>query len=240
MTVAHNPLIVALDVADKKQLEYICSSLKGTAGMFKVGLELFSAFGREAVDLVAGLKGDSGIFLDLKLHDIPTTVRKAAYELSKLDIDILNVHAMGGKAMMEAAMEGVTAAEKETGRRPKLIAVTVLTSFSKEELKELGIGAQPSKFALELAVLAHRSGVDGVVCSVEDSYHIKKSTGQRFLTVCPGIRPSWAGIDDQKRVAGPRQAMEQKADYIVVGRPITKSEDMRKSAEDILREAGVF
>lgn len=235
-----NPLIVALDVADKSQIETICAELKDAVGMFKIGLELYSAFGKEALDTVSRLKGDSGIFLDLKLHDIPTTVKKAVYQLARLDIDILNLHAIGGPEMMRAAMEGAEAARLKTGKKPAIIAVTVLTSTSKEDLLALGIDREPKDFALSLAKLAYRSGLDGVVCSVEDSYDIKKATNSGFLTVCPGIRPSWASTDDQKRVAGPKEAMEQMADYMVVGRPITNSQNMRQSAELILREAGVF
>lgn len=236
----YNPLIVALDVASEEEVKRACLALKDSVGLFKVGLELFSALGGKALELAAKRSG-KGIFLDFKLHDIPTTVKKAIYQLSKNSaIEILNVHALGGAEMMEAAMRGADECFKETGQKPKIIAVTVLTSISADDLSKIGIGESPTDAAVKLAKLAFESGLDGVVCSVEDVPGIKKMTSGDFLTVCPGIRPGGSAVGDQKRIATPKAAAEAGADYIVVGRPVLQAENMVEASNLILKEMGAF
>lgn len=230
----HNPLIVALDVNNETELRHICGQISDTVGMFKVGLELFSALGGQALEIISEF--NVPVFLDLKLHDIPTTVGKAVFTLAGHNISMLNVHAMGGLDMMIAAKDGLTKALPENRKRPKLIAVTVLTSSSSKELSEIGIQENTKSESLKLAALAKQAGLDGVVCAPEDAAEIKKECGSEFITVCPGIRPAWAAKEDQVRIMTPREAVDNGADYIVVGRPVTKSEDMRESAKAILEE----
>lgn len=194
-------------------------------------MELTYAFGFEMIREIKA-RGHK-IFLDLKLHDIPNTVKNGMKNLAKLDVDVVNLHAAGGSAMMKAAMEGLNEGAVN-GKRPLCIAVTQLTSTSQEAMnEELLIPGDVKDVVISYAKLAKESGLDGVVCSVHEARAIHEACGADFLTVTPGIRLSSDSKDDQKRVATPQFAKEEGCDYIVVGRSITKSEDPYKTYNEI-------
>ena len=214
-------VIIACDFATKNQVFEFLSKMGDEKPYLKIGMELFYA---EGPQIVRELK-EKGykIFLDLKLHDIPNTVKKAMSVLSNLDVDIVNLHAGGTKAMMEAALEGLT---RPDGTRPLLIAVTQLTSTSQERMEEdLLIKEDINKVVMHYAKNAHDAGLDGVVCSPLEASDVKSVCGSEFLTVTPGIRFADSAADDQVRITTPAKAKEIGSDYIVVGRPITKAED---------------
>jgi len=223
-----NPICVALDTPDIERARNLASMLKPHVGYLKVGLEFFYAFGREGYRAVAeqGLP----IFLDLKLHDIPNTVASALRALMRLDPVpvIVNVHATGGRDMMAAAAEAVNG-------RSKLIAVTVLTSLSDDDLWAVGFetSRDTQSHARTLAELAMSAGLDGVVCSPHDIVGIKHATRPDFLTIVPGIRPAEAGAQDQKRIATPEAALAAGADILVIGRAITGAADPARAAREI-------
>lgn len=200
----------------------------------KVGMELFY---REGPELIEKLKADNhAIFLDLKLHDIPTTVRKAMKNLAKLEVDMVNVHALGGSEMIQQAKEGLIAGSAPV-HEPKLIAVTILTSMDETMLnQELGLQGNVQDNAVHFADFACRNGADGVVCSVHEAKAIKEKCGASFLTVTPGIRLEASGNNDQKRVATPAYARNHGADAIVVGRTVTQANDPKTAYERILKE----
>ncbi len=218
------PLIVALDFPSKLEVHQFLGQFENESLYVKVGMELFFKEGPQILEFLK----DSGhkIFLDLKLHDIPNTVKSAMRNLASLDVDIVNVHAAGGKQMMEAALEGLdqgTAAGKE---RPKCIAVTQLTSTSQEMLEqELLIKEALESVVVSYAKNANESGLDGVVCSTWEVEKILEACGQSFLTVTPGIRLKTSSVDDQVRIATPEEARNRGSWGIVVGRPITKAEN---------------
>jgi orotidine-5'-phosphate decarboxylase len=198
----------------------------------KIGMELFYAEGPSIVREIKA-RGHK-IFLDLKLHDIPNTVKKAMRVLSALDVDMVNVHAAGTIGMMEAALEGLT---REDGSRPLLIAVTQLTSTSEETMqKELLIGAGINETIVKYASNACQAGLDGVVCSPLEAGMVKKACGDGFLTITPGIRFADAATDDQVRITTPARAREIGSDFIVVGRPITAAPDPVAAYERCLKE----
>jgi orotidine-5'-phosphate decarboxylase len=204
--------------------------LAGEVGWLKLGMEFFFAQGRSGYEQLARL--GLPVFLDLKLHDIPNSVASALDALMRLDPcpGIVNVHASGGRRMMEAAANAVAG-------RAKLIAVTVLTSIEESDLAEIGLGRSSSAdHALSLAKLAQRAGLDGVVCSPHDVAHIKAILGKDFLTVVPGVRPEGSDAGDQKRVATPGAARKTGADLLVIGRPITRAKDPRAAARAIMKE----
>jgi orotidine-5'-phosphate decarboxylase len=228
-------LIVALDVDSEKRALELVNKLKGEVKFFKIGLELFSSCGPSIVTTVK--KTASRVFLDLKLHDIPTTVGKAAASLVRLGADIINVHALGGHDMMKKTAEAV----KEEAQRlkaipPKVIAVTVLTSMDENNLKKIGINDTMESQVLNLARLAKDSGLDGVVASPAEAKLIREKIGKDFLIVTPGVRPVWASANDQKRIATPREALSNGADLIVIGRPIIEAPDPLQVARAILNE----
>jgi orotidine-5'-phosphate decarboxylase len=205
--------------------------LKGAAGLFKVGLQLFSAEGPQAVETLAGLGFD--IFLDLKFHDIPNTVARAVAAASQLPkVRLMNVHALGGLEMMRAARDAVGGGR----RRPRLLGVTILTSMDAPELRRVGISGTPAKRAVELARLVKQAGLDGVVASGNEALAIRRACGPRFLIVVPGVRPASADLNDQARVTTPTQAIQAGANYLVVGRPITGAKNPRAAALSIARE----
>ncbi|MCR5071404.1 MAG: orotidine-5'-phosphate decarboxylase [Bacteroidales bacterium] len=215
-------VIIACDFASKQQtLDFLDRFEGGRKPFVKIGMELFYA---EGPDIVREIKRRGHpIFLDLKLHDIPNTVRKAMKVLSGLDIDMCNVHAAGTVEMMRAAVEGLT---REDGTRPLLIAVTQLTSTSEERMqKELLISASINDTIVKYAQNAHEAGLDGVVCSPLEAAMVKDACGQDFITVTPGIRFADAAADDQVRITTPARAREIGSDYIVVGRPVTAAPD---------------
>ncbi len=224
-----NPICVALDTPDLDRAVALARSLKPHAGYMKVGMEFFYAHGIQGYAEVAGV--GLPIFLDLKLHDIPNTVASAMKSLMRLEPKpaIVNVHATGGLDMMKAAADAVAG-------QANLIAVTVLTSLSDDDIWAAGFetAKDTQTHARALAELSQRAGLDGVVCSPHDLTGIRHDLGRDFLTVVPGIRPADAATQDQKRVATPAEAMASGADILVVGRAITGSADPARAAQDIL------
>ena len=228
-------VIIACDFAGRQQtLEFLDLFAGGRKPFVKIGMELFYAEGPEIVRELK--RRGHPVFLDLKLHDIPNTVRKAMKVLSALDVDICNVHAAGTVEMMRAALEGLT---RPDGTRPLLIAVTQLTSTSEERMqRELLIGASINDTIVKYAQNAREAGLDGVVCSPLEAAMVKDACGPDFLTVTPGIRFADAAADDQVRITTPARAREIGSDYIVVGRPVTAAPDpvaaYRRCLEEIL------
>jgi orotidine-5'-phosphate decarboxylase len=217
-----NPLVVALDVSDIDRAEALGVALAPHVGMLKVGLELGWAVGPEAVRRVAAL---APVFVDAKLHDIPTTVERAAANIARVGVAMVNVHAVGGAAMMRAALDGVLRGADEAGQAtPMVVAVTVLSSDAGEEL------ATPVSLAFE----AKEAGLAGVVVSGADVAEVRAVCGEDFCLVVPGIRPHGANGDDQVRVLTPSAALDAGADYLVVGRPITGAEDPAGAARGLL------
>ena len=226
-------VIIACDFSSKKACLEFLDKFSGDRKPFvKIGMELFYA---EGPDIVRQIKARGHrIFLDLKLHDIPNTVKKAMQVLSALDVDMVNVHAAGAVAMMKAAVEGLTRAD---GTRPLLIAVTQLTSTSEEALHdELLIGPSMNETIAKYASNAREAGLDGVVCSPLEAGLVKEACGREFLTVTPGIRFADAKADDQVRITTPARAKEIGSDFIVVGRPITAAPDPVAAYERCLKE----
>lgn len=207
--------------------------------MFKIGSQLFTAAGPAAVREVAAL--GPGIFLDLKFHDIPNTVAGAVLSCAAMTgVQLVNVHALGGHAMLHAAVQAIGAGQPMGADRPRLLAVTILTSMDQKAIREVGIGGPPKDRVLKLAKLAKRAGVDGVVASVQEARAIRKACGRDFLIVTPGVRPKEktlaANNDDQARTATPAEAIKAGADFLVVGRPILAAPDPRAAAQAIVDE----
>jgi orotidine-5'-phosphate decarboxylase len=226
-----NPrIVVALDYADAASALQLVERLDPALCRLKVGKELFTAAGPQLVEKL--IAKDFGVFLDLKFHDIPTTVQKACEAASRLGVWMLNVHASGGTAMMQAAREGVA----KSGRQPLLIAVTVLTSMNQAALKEIGVEDELQNQVLRLASLTKQACLDGVVCSAQEAQLLKKQLGEDFCLVTPGIRPKTASLDDQSRVVTPSQAVAWGADYLVIGRPITQAADPLQALQAIHQE----
>lgn len=220
-------VIIACDFPSKEATLAFLDRFTGKKPYVKIGMELFYSEGPEIVREIK--KRGHKIFLDLKLHDIPNTVEKAMAALSRLDVDMCNVHAAGTKEMMEAAVRGLT---REDGSRPLLIAVTQLTSTSQERMQEeLLIDEDLDKVVVKYAQNAREAGLDGVVCSPLEAGKIHQACSSDFLTVTPGVRFSDGSKDDQVRVTTPAGAKDLGSDYIVVGRPITKAEDPVKAYE---------
>ncbi len=225
-------LVVALDTPSREQALAWARALAGRIGLVKVGLELFTAAGPALVEELTAL--GVPVFLDLKLHDIPNTVERAARTCARLGVRLLTVHAAGGAAMLAAAATG--AAAGTSGDRPQVLAVTVLTSLDDAALEELGIPGGAAARVLRWAELAHRSGCDGVVCSPHELAELRRRLGAGFVLLAPGIRPAGAAAGDQRRVATPAAAIAAGATYIVVGRPITGAPDPVAAAEAIIDE----
>lgn len=225
-------LIVALDVDSLEKATALVNELRDYAGAFKVGKELFTRAGFQIVKTIQE-KG-SRVFLDLKYHDIPTTVRGAARAASDLGVSFFTVHASGGSEMLKAAAEGVC----DSGREDVIsLAVTVLTSIDEERLKgEMKVAQDLAEHVLHLAKLAQNAGLKGVVASPREIRDIRQACGSDFVIVTPGVRPDWAGRNDQQRTLTPRAAIEAGANYIVIGRPITQAADPKKAARRILEE----
>jgi orotidine-5'-phosphate decarboxylase len=229
---ARDKIIFALDVHGLADIDRWAAQLAGHVGMFKVGKELFTSCGPEAVRTVQRHGGR--VFLDLKYHDIPNTVAKAMVEAARLGVQLANLHAMGGEEMMATAAAAV---RKEFGdERPRLLAVTILTSSTVETLRQVGIERPVEEMVVRLARLAKDSGMDGVVASPLEIGPIRAACGPDFLIVTPGVRPSFASLDDQKRVMSPAEAVSAGADYLVIGRPIAKAEDPVAAARMIVDE----
>ena len=219
-----NPLIVALDVSALDRALELATVLAPEVGMLKVGFELFWAHGPEAVRRVSE---HAPVFVDAKLHDIPNTVERASANIARLGVAMFNVHALGGETMMRAAVRGAERACAQTGGpMPRVIAVTVLSSMSGEDL------ASPASLAYEARV----AGLHGVVVSGDDVEDVRAACGEDFVLVVPGIRPAGSNGDDQVRVLTPAAAIEKGADYLVVGRPITGAPDPAGVARGIVRQ----
>ncbi len=212
-------VIVALDFSAAEQALAFAARVDPQACRLKVGKELFTAAGPALIEKL--MHRDFEIFLDLKFHDIPNTVAGACKAAARLGVWMLNVHALGGRAMLEAARDALAHAKQ----RPLLIAVTVLTSMDAQDLQEVGIDGEPAAAALRLAKLAQLSGLDGVVCSAQEAAMLKRECGMEFCLVTPGIRLSGSIKDDQQRVMTPATAIAAGADYLVIGRPVTQADD---------------
>lgn len=225
-------VIIACDFADKETALNFLDKFKGRKPFVKIGMELFYAEGPQIVREIKA-RGHK-IFLDLKLHDIPNTVKKSMAVLSRLDVDMCNLHAAGTSRMMEAALEGLT---RPDGTRPLLIAVTQLTSTDQEAMgRDLLIKEPIDKVVMHYAETAKNAGLDGVVCSPLEAQKVHDICGEKFLTVTPGVRFADGDIGDQKRVMTPEQAKKIGSDYIVVGRPITAAPDPVAAYERCIKE----
>ena len=227
---ADRRIIVALDVSTATELRELVKQIPNTHCRAKIGKELFTSIGPLAIEIChdAGLE----VFLDLKFHDIPNTCAKAVRAAARWGVWMTNVHCSGGTDMMRVAraiLEG-------EAHRPLLIGVTVLTSMSERGLQELGISRDLGSQVDNLAGLAHASGLDGVVCSAQETQRLRQSLGADFCLVTPGIRPSWAAADDQTRIVTPKDAIANGSDYLVIGRPITASDHPETAIARIVEE----
>jgi orotidine-5'-phosphate decarboxylase len=232
-------LIVALDFDSLSSAVKFAKQVSDLVGMFKIGNQLFTAAGPAAVKEVAAL--GPGVFLDLKFHDIPNTVAGAVLSSAAMTgVQLVNVHALGGAAMLRAAVQAISAGVPMGADRPRLLAVTILTSMDQKSMREVGIGGLPKDRVVKLARLAKKAGVDGVVASVQEARDIRKACGREFLIVTPGVRPKEekgsAKKDDQARTATATEAIRSGADFIVVGRPILAATDPRAAAQAIVDE----
>lgn len=228
-------IICALDTKDTGEAISLAETLKGKIHALKLGLEYFIANGPEGVRQVT--KTGVPVFLDLKLHDIPNTVAGAVSAAVALDIFMLTIHTTGGKAMIEAAVKAAKTTAKQLGKKPPLlIGVTVLTSMDQADLDRIGIFSPLCTQVLKLAMLAEEAGLDGVVCSPLEVEMLKEEMGKKFTLVVPGIRPKGSDTGDQKRIMTPGEAAALGADYLVIGRPITESQEPAKAAKAIADE----
>jgi orotidine-5'-phosphate decarboxylase len=228
-----NPVFCAIDTPDLGTATTWAARIGDHVGGLKLGLEFYSAHGPKGIKQVMKAS-DLPVFLDLKFHDIPNTVAGAVRAASALKPFMLNVHASGGKAMMQAAAEAAAEVAYEgVAPRPLVIGVTVLTSLGDDDLADVGMSGPAADQAIRLAVLARESGLDGVVCSPLEAERIRSECGPNFKLVTPGVRPDWAAANDQKRVMTPEEAIAAGADYLVVGRPITGADDPAAAARRI-------
>jgi orotidine-5'-phosphate decarboxylase len=231
-----NPIVIALDVDNASQALSLVERLRGSAGMFKVGKRLFTAAGPEIVRKIISM--GERVFLDLKFHDIPTTVAQAGIEAARLGVSIFNIHALGGSQMMRTTVEALDETVlREKIERPLILGVTVLTSHTQASLNEVGIEQGLEDEAVSLAKLCEASGIDGVVASPQEIIPIRSAIKRSdFVILTPGVRPAGASLDDQSRVMTPAQAIRAGADYLVVGRPVTSAMDPVTAAQKILTE----
>jgi len=220
-------IIVALDYPGAVPALALAHRLSPELCRLKVGKELFTATGPSLLEQL--MKSGFEIFLDLKFHDIPNTTAQACKAAASLGVWMINVHALGGRKMLEAAQIAVS----NSVRPPKLIAVTLLTSMNQEDINDIGINASPEEMVLRLAKLAQESGLDGVVCSAMETELLRKHCGNKFCLVTPGIRPADASLDDQSRVMTPAAALQAGSSYLVIGRPITRAADPLQALLDI-------
>ena len=226
-----NPTLVALDTPDLKHAIELAKKLANKVGGMKIGMEFFNANGPQGVKHIIDI--GMPVFIDLKLSDIPNTVASGLRSLLPLEPFMLNIHTLGGRAMMEAAVSAVNEAESLGFKRPLLIGVTIVTSMEDTDMQEMGIRSSASDQVILLAKLAKECGLDGVVCSSHEIKAIKAACGNDFKTIVPGIRPKGVSAHDQKRVMTPAEAINQGADYLVVGRAITQAGNPQKMADDI-------
>lgn len=230
---AKNKIIFALDLDKLSEIDRWAALLADKVGMFKVGKELFTTAGPAAVEAVKRHGGQ--VFLDLKYHDIPNTVAQAMLAAGRLGVKLANLHALGGPEMMEKAASEVRK-QFTDAERPRLLAVTILTSSTQATLQAVGIEQPLEQMVVRLAKLAKASGMDGVVASPLEIQAIRAACGPDFLIVTPGVRPSFATVDDQKRIMTPAEAVQAGADYLVIGRPIAKATDPVQAVELIVDE----
>jgi orotidine-5'-phosphate decarboxylase len=231
---AGNPILCAIDTADLARAQALVAAVRDAVGGFKLGLEFFTANGPAGVRQV--VDGTMPLFLDLKLHDIPNTVARAVRSAAALEPLLLTLHTAGGPAMMEAARNAADLVASEGKRRVKLLGVTVLTSLDDGDLSAVGQQGPVGEQVRRLALLARDSGLDGVVCAPLEVAMLREVCGPDFLLAVPGIRPAGAASADQKRVMGPRAAIQAGADYLVIGRPITEAAHPAAAAQAILNE----
>lgn len=223
-------IIIALDYPNAVPALALADRLDPSLCRLKVGKELFTATGPALLEQLMARGFE--IFLDLKYHDIPNTTAQACKAAASLGVWMVNVHALGGRKMMEAARDAIA----DSAQSPKLIAVTMLTSMAQQDLAEIGINATPADMVLRLATLARDSGLDGVVCSAQEAALLRKHCGNEFCLVTPGIRPAHASLDDQSRVMSPQAAMQAGSSYLVIGRPITGATDPLQALLEINQE----
>lgn len=231
-----NKIVLALDVDTLEEAKSLIMELKDYVGVFKVGLQIYTQNGNEIIDFMKeqGLE----FFLDVKLLDIPNTVAKASENIVRRGASFFNIHTLGGAEMMRQCAKSAKTTAKELGQKePFILGVTVLTSISDEVLNnELEIPIKASDYVLKLAKLAKESGLDGVVASTWEARKIKEVCGADFKVLCPGIRPEWSLKNDQKRAATPKVALEEGADYLVIGRAVTAADDRLKAMQMIYEE----
>ena len=232
MTQADPKIIVALDYPQAAPALALAERLEPGMCRLKVGKELFTAAGPQLVESLQ--QRGFEVFLDLKFHDIPNTTAQACKAAASLGVWMVNVHALGGRRMMETAREALA----NLAQRPKLIAVTVLTSMAQEDLQGIGIEASPAQMVARLAALAQDSGLDGVVCSAQEAALLREQRGRGFLLVTPGIRPADAAADDQSRIMTPQAALAAGSSYLVIGRPITQASDPLAALRAIIQQTG--
>jgi orotidine-5'-phosphate decarboxylase len=234
---AKDRIVLALDVDTAEEALVLVEKLTDYVGVFKIGMQLFNSAGPDIVNKVHELGGR--VFVDLKLHDIPNTVGSAGKVLTRLNSYMFNVHAAGGREMMrQAAQDSKSEAEKLGIEAPLILAVTVLTSISEKELaEEMFISdMKVEDLVVKWALMAKESGLGGVVCSPQEIVPIRQACGPDFKIVTPGIRPLWSAANDQKRITTPRQALDQGADYMVIGRPIVQAANPCEAAQMIIDE----
>jgi orotidine-5'-phosphate decarboxylase len=232
---ADNRLIVALDFHSMDKVEALVMKLGDSVIYYKVGMELFYSVGSPAIEYLC--KQGKEVFLDLKLHDIPNTTAQGLGSLTKLGATMLNVHASGGYTMMKTAVENLQKQADQSGiARPKLIAVTILTSMNESDWAGLGQETPIKEQVVRLAKLAKQAGLDGVVASPQEAAAIRAACGKDFMIVTPGVRPVGVAVNDQSRIATPASALESGASHLVIGRPITAAEDPREAALSIIKE----
>jgi orotidine-5'-phosphate decarboxylase len=233
-TIRHR-LIVALDVETREEAERLVAELRTEVGVFKVGKQLFLNSGPEVVRMIHRHEAD--VFLDLKFHDIPNTVARAGIAAARLGVRFFDVHASGSFDMMARTQAEVARACRREGlRRPRILAVTVLTSLGRGDLRRVGVADDVEHQVVRLARLARKAGVDGVVTSPLEIARIRRECGRGFLIVTPGVRPATAGADDQKRVMTPGEAMRAGADYLVIGRPILAAADPLATVREVVAD----
>ena len=225
-------IIIALDYPNATSALALAERLQPTLCRLKVGKELFTATGPALLEKL--MQRGFEIFLDLKFHDIPNTTAQTCKVAASLGVWMINVHALGGRKMLDAAREAIARCEQP----PKLVAVTLLTSMAQADLAEIGINATPADMVLRLATLTRNSGLDGVVCSAQEVALLRKHCGTEFCLVTPGIRPAHVSADDQSRVMTPQAALQAGSSYLVIGRPITQAVDPLQALLDINKEIG--
>ncbi len=233
-----NRTIVAIDTDEYDKAVKLIDSLEGGVEIFKVGLELYLTTRGKILDYLKKL--NKRVFLDLKFHDIPNTMKNAVRSVMKDEVWMMTIHVTDFQSMKACADMAREEAQRLNIDKPIIVGVTVLTSMSNEDLESIGCVGDTKSLVLKRAKLAKEAGLDGVVCSAHEASEIKKVCGDDFITVCPGIRPKTAEVGDQKRVMTPAMAIENGANYLVVGRPITKAENPRQAADNINAEIDAY